>query len=84
MTTDPIPEKDQHMTTTTVSTPNYFCPKHGDQGGFIGISVTLTNGGDHPLPASLKPYVGTRNYCYCCWLDWMDANLCQLTDKTTP
>lgn len=68
-------------TAQTISTPRYFCPKHGDQGCLIGISITLHDGPDpgDGLTPSLAARMGTRNYCMCCWIDWMDANMERLT-----
>lgn len=67
------------MTDTDKS--RYFCPKHGDQGRFVGITVELSPIGDEPLPASLESR-RLRSYCMACWIDSMDENLCQLTEAT--
>lgn len=59
---------------TTMKT--YSCPKHGNQGGFIGVEVVLTSHGA-PLPESLQSRA-SRRYCMACWIDLMDREMEQL------
>ena len=55
------------------------CPRHGDQGHFTGITIELSER-DGEFPAALKPYLGVRHYCMACWIDNMDATMCQLVE----
>lgn len=57
----------------------YKCSKHGDQGGFVGISVTLRGGDGFKLPQSLDVR-SDRRYCMACWIDHMDAYLLPLEE----
>lgn len=57
----------------------YSCPKHGDQGNFVGVEVVLTSH-TGPLPESLKPRA-SRRYCMACWVDLMDREMEQLVEQ---
>lgn len=60
--------------------PKYFCPKHGDQGPYIGIELAISSVSE-PLPESLKSRAG-RRYCMACWVDLMDREMEQLVEVT--
>lgn len=58
----------------------FVCPKHGDQGAFVGIELHIKAGPGVTLPASLQSR-SHRRYCMACWVDWMDENLEPLGEK---
>lgn len=53
----------------------YLCPVHGDQGPNVGIEMVLSPGANPHWPDGM-----TRQYCWVCWVEMMDASMQQLID----
>lgn len=56
-----------------ISWPDYTCPKHGFQGSVVGYALDI----DFPAQPDLTL---KRRYCMRCWIEWMDAGMCQLEE----
>lgn len=65
-------------TLTFPKAPRYECPKHGNMGGIIGISLHYTqDSGD--IPGAMLGRTD-RRYCWACWVDMMDQFMCELVE----
>lgn len=62
---------------------SFRCPRHGDQGCFVGIEVHVVVSPGAPCPPSMLQGLD-RKYCFECWIEWMDANMEPLSEVDGP
>lgn len=75
MTEPSAPPPAAELHTETWKPVYHRCPRHGDQGQVVGISLLID-------AAPLKPL--KRKYCMECFADMLDANCCQLIEVPAP